>query len=383
MYDVIVIGARCAGAPTAMLLARNGYKVLLADKVSFPRDTVSTHYIHQPGVAKLKKWGVLDSLQRSNCPQIRDVSIFSGPSSLRSLFMNFNAVGDAYCPRRTILDNILLEAAAQSGAEVRENFHVKELSQQDRTVNGILGRSERSNGIREQARIVVGADGVNSIVARTMQARQYNVSPMRNCYVYAYWSGVNLLGGEIYFRNGRAATAFPTHDGLACITVVWPTAVANRLRQDLQNNYLKTIKLFPQLHARTREGRQEKGMHSTTGRFPNFFRIPYGLGWALVGDAGYHKDPITALGISDAFRDAEFLAEAIHKALSGRQSLDRSLAKYEQRRNEAARPLYEFTLEIDRLGSSHGQAARDHRGSRSGQGGPLRMEAGSKLYFIS
>jgi len=384
MYDVIIIGARCAGAPTAMLLASKGFRVLLADKVAFPRDTLSTHYIHQPGVSKLKRWGLLKSLQQSNCPPIQKVSLFSGPSALRSLFMNFASVGDAYCPRRTVLDSILVEAASRAGAKVQERFTIRDILQDNGLLTGVVGDTPVSKGIRERARLIVGADGVNSTIARMVKAPSYSVSPMKNCYTYAYWSGVPLSEGEIYFRKGRAATAFPTHDNLACITAVWPTHEAAQLKNNLQVNYLKSLQLFPELFSRLRRAEQQSSLYSTNGKFPNYFRKAWGPGWALVGDAGYHKDPITALGITDAFRDAELLAEAIERGLSSSDKLQTALVAYERERNNAARCLYEFTLEIDSLGMGQSRGTANQRKFGQGKGSKAKlskMKCGGSLYL--
>jgi flavin-dependent dehydrogenase len=125
-YDVIVIGARCAGSPTAMLLARQGHRVLLVDRATFPSDTLSTHVVHPPGVAALDRWGVLDPLRATNCPPIDTYSFDFGPFTLAG------APGTpdspvAYCPRRTVLDKLLVDAAAESGVEVREAFTVDEI----------------------------------------------------------------------------------------------------------------------------------------------------------------------------------------------------------------------------------------------------------------
>jgi flavin-dependent dehydrogenase len=126
MYDVIVVGARCAGSPTAMLLARKGYRVLV-DRTSFPSDTLSTHYIHQAGGARLKQWGLLDALVASNCPPIREQTFDVGPFALVGTPPPADGVADAYAPRRTVLDQLLVESASAAGAEVRERFTVREL----------------------------------------------------------------------------------------------------------------------------------------------------------------------------------------------------------------------------------------------------------------
>ncbi|HST04328.1 MAG TPA: FAD-dependent monooxygenase [Chloroflexia bacterium] len=177
MYDVIVIGARCAGSPTAMLLARRGYRVLLLDKAGFPSDTLSTHFVQQPGIARLKRWGLLDKVIASNCPPIHALRFDVGPFALTGASPAYDGVADAYAPRRRVLDNILVEAAAQAGAELREHFTVSELLMDGDRVTGIRGHAADGVAVTERARIVIGADGMRSLVARSVQALPTMRSP--------------------------------------------------------------------------------------------------------------------------------------------------------------------------------------------------------------
>ena len=166
MYDAIIVGARCAGAPTAMLLARTGRKVLLLDRAEFPSDTLSTHYIHQPGVAALNRWGLLGKLAATGCPPIRDFTLDLGPFALHGSPPPIPGADAAYSPRRHILDRILVVAAAQAGAEVRERFAVAEVLFEDGRAVGVRS----PDGHVERARMVIGADGRHSLVARAVQA---------------------------------------------------------------------------------------------------------------------------------------------------------------------------------------------------------------------
>src|SRR5437764_11852304 len=161
MYDAILVGARAAGSPTAMLLARKGHRVLLVDRASFPSDTLSTHYIHQPGVARLRRWGLLERLIATGCPPSRSLLFDVGPFSLSGSPLPSDGVAEAYAPRRTVLDSLLVEAAAEAGAEVRTGFPADELVFENGTVVGI-----RSGDVVERARVVVGAHARNSFVAR-------------------------------------------------------------------------------------------------------------------------------------------------------------------------------------------------------------------------
>lgn len=201
----------------------------------------------------------------------------------------------------------------------------------------------------EKARIVIGADGVNTLVARRVGAPISNAHPTLTCAYYSYWDGVDMEGVELYPRPGRMLIAAPTNNGQIFAIVYWPTAEFHRVRSDIEGHFLEALGLVPQLAERVREGTRRERFRGT-GHLPNFFRRPHGDGWALVGDAGYHKDPILALGIiSDAFRDAELLADAVDAGLSGRRPLASALADYERRRNELAAQGFETTVRFANL----------------------------------
>jgi flavin-dependent dehydrogenase len=332
-----------------MLLARKGYKVLLVDKAHFPSDTMSTHYIHQPGIARLNRWGLLRQIQESNCPPINRYTIDFGSFTIAGSPPPADGIVSGYCPRRTVLDKILIDAARGAGAEVREGFGVKELVKDGNTVTGIRGSTRNNSPIVEKARMVIGADGLGSMVARSVGAPEYYSKPSLECAYYTYWSGLPLEGFEIYRRDHRMIFASRTNDGLACIGVVWTHREFHEYRSNIERNYLMTLDIAPGFAERVRNARREAPFVGTA-HVPNYFRKPYGDGWALVGDAGYHKDPTTAGGITDAFRDAELLVEAIDAGFTGRRGLHAALAVYERHRNKAALPTYEFyTTHVARL----------------------------------
>jgi flavin-dependent dehydrogenase len=331
-----------------MLLARKGYRILLVDRDTFPSDHMSTHWIHQPGVARLKRWGIRDRLVATGCPPITSMTMDLGPFALRGTLPPSGDVAEGYCPRRFVLDKLLVDAAVEAGAELRERFSVHDLVWDGDRVIGITGRSAGGRSVTEKARIVIGADGIHSLVARQVGAPAYNTKPALSCVYYSYWSGLDLDGVEFYPREHRGFGVLPTHDGLACIIVGWPHDEFHTYRADIEGNYLKTLELAPALAERVRAARREERFTGTAD-MSNFFRKPYGPGWALVGDAGYHKDSITAQGITDAFRDAELLAEAVDAGFSGTRPIEEAMAEYEHRRNEAAFPIYEFTCQLAAL----------------------------------
>lgn len=349
MYDAIIVGARCAGSPLAMLLARKGYRVLLLDKAAFPSDTISTHHIHQPGVARLKRWGLLDKIQATNVPATTSIRFDVGPFALTGTPPAADGNSDAYAPRRRVLDKILVDAAVAAGAELRERFTVEELTTEGGTVTGIRGRDANGATVTEKARIVIGADGARSFVAQNVKAPVYLDRGMLTCNYYSYWSGVQIDGAELYPRAGRMIVADKTNDGLTLGVVVWPQAEFNRVRSNIEVEFMRVIEeQAPALAERFRGGKREERF-AGTGFLPNFLRKPFGPGWALVGDAGYHKDPITAQGITNSFSHAEMLAAALDEAFSGRSGMLPALAGYEHQRNQEVLPMFEFTTQLARL----------------------------------
>jgi 2-polyprenyl-6-methoxyphenol hydroxylase-like FAD-dependent oxidoreductase len=344
MYDAIVVGARCAGSPTAMLLARKGYRVLLVDKATFPSDTMSAHFIRIPGIAHLKQWGVLDKIIASKCPPIATMTLDFGQFALHGMSPSVEGVAAAYAPRRTVLDKILVDAAVEAGVEVREGFFVEEILRNGDRVTGVQGRHQGGRSVKEQARLVIGADGMRSLVARSVQAATYQAEPSLTCAYYGYWSGVPLEGAGIYVRPGRMFITFPTNENLTCIYVAWPRSEFHAFRADIEGNFLKTLDPVPHFAERVRQSKQVERFVGTAD-LPNFFRKPYGPGWVLVGDAGFHKDPCSAQGITDAFRDVELVVEAIDAGFSERLPLEEALASYERQRNEMALPLYESNIQ--------------------------------------
>jgi flavin-dependent dehydrogenase len=346
-YDAVVVGARCAGSPTAMLLARKGYRVLVVDKATFPSDTVSTHMIHPPGIAALRRWGVLDAMLATGVPPVDTYAFDFGPFTLAGA-PGTEETPLAYAPRRTRIDKVLVDAAAEAGAEVREGFTVDEILVEDGRVTGIRGHGRGGQPVTEHARVVVGADGFRSVVAEAVEAERYHEKPKLLCGYYTYWSGLPMSGRfETYIRPGRGIAACPTNDGVTLVVAGWPYAEFEANRSDVEGNYLKTIATVPELAERIDAATREERFAGMA--VPNFFRKPYGPGWALVGDAGYNKDFITAMGMQDAFRDAELCARALDEALSGARPYGEAMADYQSTRDEGSLPMYEFTTELATL----------------------------------
>ena len=349
-YDAIVIGARCAGSPTAMLLARQGHRVLLVDKAAFPSDTMSTHLVHPPGLASLSRWGLLESLAASGCPPVEQYSFDFGPFTIAGSPRPVDGIGHAYCPRRTVLDELLVEAAVEAGVELREEFTVEEILASDGVVSGVRGHARGESDVSEHAGLVIGADGRHSILAKAVEPEQYNERRSQLAMYYAYWSDLPVEGFATTIRTEqrRGWAAARTHDGLTVVPFGWPVEEFHENRGDIEGNFLKAVELSPEFAERVREARRESKFFGSAD-LPGYFRKPFGPGWALVGDAGYHKNPITAMGINDAFRDAELLAGAVAESLSGERSYEEAMAGYQQNRDREAGPVYEFTDEFAQL----------------------------------
>lgn len=343
MYDAIVIGARCAGAPTAMLLARQGHRVLLVDRATFPSDTMSTHGIPYRGLVKVKKWGLYEKILTTNCPEVLKITQDLGDFPLTGQLYKADGVAGLLCPRRAVLDKILVDAAVEAGVEVREGYVVHDLLVEEGRVTGIKGAARQGTSRPEKSPIVIGADGKHSFVARTVQAPTYREVPPLMCWYYTYWMDLQETPARfvVTWHATRVVLRIPTNDDLTCILVGWPIAEFDHVRADIEQEYHAAIQMVSPLLAAALHPSRRVGRYVGTADLPNFFRKPYGPGWALVGDAGYHKDPVNAHGISDAFRDAELLAETVHAALSGAKPWTEALAHYEQQRNENAFPLYE------------------------------------------
>jgi flavin-dependent dehydrogenase len=305
MHDVIVIGARTAGSTTAMLLARAGLDVLVVDRARFPSDTLSTHQLQVPAVARLLRWGLLDKVIASGAPATRRVRFDQPGVILEGAWPVHEGVDALYSPRRTILDKILVDAARDAGAEVREGFPVDAILTSDGRVTGVRSR-ERT----ELARLVIGADGRHSLLAKAVKPDAYHVRPALTCAYYTYWEGVELAHGEMYGRPNRAIGAWPTNDGLTLTYVAAPVAEFPAARKDIERHILTSLDQAGDLGERVRAGRRAERLYGTAD-LASRFHVPYGAGWALVGDAGLTLDPVTGQGIGDAFRDAESLANAV------------------------------------------------------------------------
>jgi menaquinone-9 beta-reductase len=312
-YDVIVVGARCAGAAVALLLARRGMSVLAVDRASYGADALSTHALMRGGVVQLHRWGLLDRIVAAGTPAIKTASFHYGEREVTIPIGARAGVDALYAPRRTLLDRVLVDAARDAGADVRHRSDVVDVTRAaDGRVTGVELVDREGRLLRVAADVVVGADGVRSRVARRLAAPIERRGRHATALVYGYWRGLAETGYRWLYRTGLTAGVIPTNDGASCVLVGVPAhRLAEWSRSDLDAKFASAVsELFPSTAAQVAEGHPGGALRMFAG-LTGFVRRSYGPGWALVGDAGFFRDPITAHGITDALRDAELLARTI------------------------------------------------------------------------
>ncbi|GAB2890490.1 NAD(P)/FAD-dependent oxidoreductase [Paraburkholderia jirisanensis] len=347
MYDLIVVGARVAGSPAAMLAARAGLRVLLLDRAGFPSDTLSTNYIHQPGCARLARWGLLQRVIDSGCPALMRTRFETRGIVIEGGISPDYAQLSAYAPRRYVLDPLLLEAAKEAGAEFREHCTVTQLIEQEGRCGGVMLRDRSGALHQERAHLVVGADGMHSSIARLTGAEITREDPLMTCAYYSFWEGLDS-GYELYEGNDLWVGAVPTNGSVLIATYFRQDQFA-AIRSNAFNAHVDAIKsCAPALYERM-QGAQQTGKLWGTGVQRNFFRRAAGPGWALIGDAGHHKDSISARGITDAFVQAELLIKRIQGKVDDAAQLDAALADFARDRDALMLPGYHATLTIAQM----------------------------------
>jgi flavin-dependent dehydrogenase len=340
-YDVIIAGARCAGAATALLLARQGARVLVLDKSRYGTDTLSTHALMRGAVLQLHRWGLLPAVTGAGTPPVRSTTFHLADAVTTIPVKPRHGVGALYAPRRIVLDAILADAARGAGADVRFGATVTGL-RRDRAgrVTGITGRAGGAR-LEASAGLVVGADGRRSAVARYVGARAVHVAPASSVLFYRYVQADAVDGYHWYYGAGSVAGIIPTNDGLAC---VFAATSAERLWRDPDRGAdAAWRRILDRAAPGLAERLELRGPAGPPRVFPGltgYLREAAGPGWALVGDAGYFKDPITAHGITDALRDAEILARVI--VTEGPDAV----GLYQAERDELSQRLFRVTGRI-------------------------------------
>jgi flavin-dependent dehydrogenase len=343
-YDVIIIGTRCAGAALAMLVARAGHRVLAVDRASFPSDTVSTHFLWPRTTAFLAKWGLLDPLAATGCPAIERVTVDYGSVALVGRPSPVDGTAIMYCPRRIVLDQLLVDAARAAGSDMRQETTFRDVIRDNGRIVGVRLQPKDGGILDATARLVVGADGLWSPLARAVGAEADIQHDTLTCGYYAYWSGVPTDGVEFYVRHGRDILVFPTHDNLTCIWAGLSRRDWDAYHADVEGTYREVIGAAPGLAERVSRAHRATPFRGTA-KLPNFYRHSVGPGWALVGDAAYHRDPLTGMGIGDAFLGADLLAAAITDGLADSGArLDEALAAYQVAFRQRTMAAFDYTV---------------------------------------
>ncbi len=338
-FDVVIVGARCAGAATALLLARRGVRVLAIDRGHYGSDTVSTHALMRAGVLQLSRWGVLDGIKAAGTPVIQTTSFHYGDEVVAVPIKPQPEMDGLYAPRRTVIDRVLVDAAREAGAEISFETQLVDLVRAgDGRVSGVRLRDGHDREQQVSSALVIGADGVHSTVARLAGSDCYRTGRHATGVVFNYWSGPAFDGYHWYYNPGVSAGAIPTNDGQTCIFASVPQS---RFRETMKHGtdaiYRQVLKeCSPELAAVVDQSQMVEKYRGFSGE-TGFFRQSFGPGWALVGDAGYFKDPLTAHGITDALIDAELLAQAV---TAGTET---AFASYQSTRDELAIGHFEVT----------------------------------------
>lgn len=349
--DVVVVGARCAGSATAVTLARAGHRVVVLDAAPLPSDTLSTHLLWPAGLAELRRLGVLAEVEALDAPRLTRAYADGAGYGIESPFPAVDGIDYAMCVRRTGLDGVLARAAIEAGADVRPRCRVTSIVWAQNRCAGVR-YTDRSGAVVEiRAALVVGADGRHSTVARSVGADQpFLTTPSgRDCY-YAYWRDTtgNPRHTAAQWRHGAdLGTAFPCDDGLV-LSLVQPPAVPGRSGPgEAERRYTEAVDRIPALAARLRGCERVGRVRAATG-IASYFRRSAGPGWALPGDAGHFKDPVTAQGIRDALHYGRLLAEAVTAVIDDPRALDRSLLEWERRRIVECRDIFHWTNRLAR-----------------------------------
>ena len=348
-YDVVVVGGRVAGAATALLLARAGMRVALIDRSRPGSDIVSTHGLMRVGVAQLSRWGLLDQITEAGTPPIRSTT-FHYPDG-RTVVVAIRpspGVPALYAPRRYLLDWLLVDAAAQAGVEVITQTAITALtSDENGRVTGVRTAGLGGRPVELPSLITVGADGIRSTVVRHVGAPILQQGRSCSAILYRYLNGVPAGGYEWAYRDNAAAGLIPTNNGQTCVFVsTTPQRMRAVRRTDVEHAFTTLLgQAAPALVDRVAASQPAGPIHGWGGT-PGYVRQSWGPGWALVGDAGYYKDPITTHGMTDALRDAELLAHAITETTIAGSTEAIAFARYQQTRDRLSSDLFAATEDV-------------------------------------
>jgi 2-polyprenyl-6-methoxyphenol hydroxylase-like FAD-dependent oxidoreductase len=347
VYDIIIVGARVAGSTLAAILGEKGYRVLLLDRSAFPSDTISTHFFRAPALRVFDEIGVLKEVQAA-APHLKvnynvvDEIVFPEPVLQPEDYPFY------MCVRRITLDDILINRVKQiSNIELKEKTNVKGLLWDNDRFEGVKWQNSDNEG-RAKAKVIVGADGVNSFLAKEVNPAFEHQEPVNRAMYYAYFRGLNENEGpaaEFHYKGNTLVYCFPCDSNLTLLAASVPINQFNSLKRNTETEFYNILESMTALAPRLSDAVRE-GPIRGSGNIPGYLRIPYGNGWALVGDAAMVMDPWSGQGIDQATTHSSFLAEYLDEYFSGLKTWENAMNAYHLKRNEFSLKTYQRTCRL-------------------------------------
>ena len=348
-YDAIIVGARVAGSITATLLGEYGYKVLLLDRAHFPSDTLSTHFFRYPSLRSFQRMGVFDQVQ-SVAPHMVDMFNDIEGHAWTEPVTGKDGLDYFLCVRRITLDSILTERVKQvPNVTFLQGARFTELIRDGESVVGAEW-SDESGAHKLTARVVIGADGFYSQVAKLVEPEMEDFEPVRRAMYFSYFKNVTPLErptAGFYFQGDRLVYVFDTDDDLTLVAVSVPISEFDAYRKDAEGEMMSFINDIPSLAPRL-ESAEAVAPFKGAGNIPCYLRVPYGNGWALVGDSALVFDPWSGQGIDHASQHAVMLADELHDFFSNKKTWGEAMSSYHSQRNRTTKKNFERTRVVAR-----------------------------------
>lgn len=362
-YNVVVVGGRIAGSITAILLGEYGYKVLLLDRAHFPSDTLSTHFFRYPALKSFQRVGVFDRVQ-SVAPHMIDMFNDIDGHTWSEPIQGKDGLDYFLCVRRITLDAILAERVQkESNVEFRQGARFTDVIQEGDSIAGVRW-SDNSGDHQATAGVVIGADGFYSSVAKLLRPATEDFEPVHRAMYYSYFQNLTpreIPAAEFYFRGDHLVYVFPTDADLTLISVSVPIAEFGIYKKDARKGMMSVLDSLPNLAPRLRPAKMVAPIKGA-GNIPCYLRVPYGKGWALVGDSALVFDPWSGQGIDHASQHAVMLAAALHDYFGNKKTWEDAMSGYHKLRNSSSKKNFERTRVVARDIRIMTQAALKTRG---------------------
>lgn len=351
-YDAIIVGARAAGAVTAALLSQQGLRVLLVDRVTFPKPTLSCPITFGNTFAVLQKIGALEKIEALGAPKLRLYQTQMGDIQLRGRMLPYAGFDYAYQIRRELFDQAVFEhVATMPNVETRMGLNVTDVVWENMRVVGVRAREGGGDEMELRADAVIGADGLFSTIAEKVKASKYKIIPGHTCVYYAYYENVAPAADEptatIYYDSAEhfAFITANSDSNLTVISISLPASQFERARLNHENLHWEYAQKIPAMAKRIQDAKRVTPVYGVSPR-DSFYREPFGNGWVLVGDAGFYKDPLPGQGIHDALWSAELVTTAFREYRAAGKTAhawDEAFGKYQRTRDRETEAMYELT----------------------------------------